>query len=79
MTLNDELKILDGKIKANQAQYDSDREAGDDLRYKTGVVEKAKLEYSPLGEVFKKGLEKGDNKEGLLKRLKILKSKIKSS
>ena len=79
MTLNDELKILDGKIKANQAQYDSDREAGDDLRYETGVVEKAKLEYSPLGEVFKKGLEKGDNKEGLLKRLKILKSKIKSS
>ena len=79
MTLNDELKILDGKIKANQAQYDSDREAGDGLRYKTGVVEKAKLEYSPLGKVFKKGLEKGDNKEGLLKWLNILKSKIKSS
>ena len=27
MTLTDELKILDGKIKANQAQYDSDKEA----------------------------------------------------
>ena len=27
MTLTDELKILDGKIKANQAQYDSGREA----------------------------------------------------
>ena len=27
MTLTDELKILDGKIKANQAQYDLDREA----------------------------------------------------
>ena len=27
MTLTDELKILDGKIKANQAQYDLGREA----------------------------------------------------
>ena len=27
MTLTDELKILDGKIKSNQAQYDLDREA----------------------------------------------------
>ena len=27
MTLTDELKILDEKIKANQAQYDLDREA----------------------------------------------------
>ena len=26
MTLTDELKILDDKIKANQAQYDFDRE-----------------------------------------------------
>ena len=27
MTLTDELKILDDKIKVNQAQYDLDREA----------------------------------------------------
>ena len=27
MTLTDELKILDGKIKANQAQYDLEKEA----------------------------------------------------
>ena len=27
MTLTDELKILDDKIKANQTQYDLDREA----------------------------------------------------
>ena len=26
MTLTDELKILDDKVKANQAQYDLDRE-----------------------------------------------------
>ena len=29
MTLTDELKILDDKIKANQAQYDLDREAAE--------------------------------------------------
>ena len=33
MTLTDELKILDGKIKANQAQYDLDREAAKFLHY----------------------------------------------
>ena len=27
MTLTDEIKILDDKIKANQAQYDLDKEA----------------------------------------------------
>ena len=29
MTLTDELKILDDKIKANQAQYDLGREAAE--------------------------------------------------
>ena len=33
MTLTDELKILDDKIKANQAQYDLDREADKILNY----------------------------------------------
>ena len=42
---------------------------GEDLGYKSEVVEKAKLEYSPLGEVFNKWLEKEDKKERLLKRL----------
>ena len=88
MTLTVELKIIDDKIKANQAQYDLDREAakisalsskemdkyeyltGEDLGYKPGVVEQAKFEYSLLGKVFNKGLEKEDKKEGLLKRLK---------
>ena len=69
MTLTDELKILDDKIKANQAQYDLDREAakisalsskeldkyeyltGEDLGYQPSIAEKAKFEYSPLGEV----------------------------
>ena len=33
MTLTDELKILDDKIKANQAQYDLGREAAKILLY----------------------------------------------
>ena len=49
--------------------------AGDNLGYKPSVLEKAKFEYSPLGRVFNKGLDKEDKKEGLLKRLKNLESK----
>ena len=38
MTLTDELRVLDNKIKANQAQYDLDREAElDKYEYFTGV------------------------------------------
>ena len=37
-----------------------------------GVIEQAKCEYSRLGKVFNKGLEKEDKKEGLLKRFKNL-------
>ena len=48
---------------------------GEDLRYKPGVVEKAKLEYSPLGKVFNKRLDESDKKEGLFKRLKNIEGK----
>ena len=48
---------------------------GEDLQYKPGVVEQAKLEYSPLGKVFNKGLEKEDKKEVLFKRLKNIEGK----
>ena len=42
------------------------------------TIEQAKFEYSPLGKVFNKGLEKEeDKKEGLLKRLKNIEGKIK--
>ena len=37
---------------------------------KSSTVEQAKFEYSPLGKIFNKWLEKEDKKEGLLKRLK---------
>ena len=95
MTSVGKLKILDGKIKPNQAQYDLDREAdktsalsskeldksecltGEDLRYKPGVVEQAKFEYSSLGKVFNKELEKEDKKEELLKGLKNIEGQNK--
>ena len=48
---------------------------GEDLRYKPGVVEKTKFEYSPLGKDFDKGLNEKDKKEGLLKRLKNIGNK----
>ena len=42
---------------------------GEDLGYKPDVVQKAKFEDSPLGQVFNKGLDTSDKKEGLFKRL----------
>ena len=50
---------------------------GEDLGYKPVVVEQAKFECSPLRKVFNKGLEKEDEKEGLLKRLKDIQGKNK--
>ena len=65
MTIADQIKILDDKIKSNQVQSDLGREAakisalssknllgkyeyltGEDLGYKTSVIEKTKFEYS---------------------------------
>ena len=51
--------------------------SGEDLGYKPDVVQNAKFEHSPLGKVFKKGLDKDDKKEGLLKRLKNIEGKNK--
>ena len=87
MTITEQVKILDDKIRANKAQY-LDRQAakisalssgelekyeyltGEKLGYKPDAVQKAKLEYSPLGHVFNKGLDISDKKERLLKKLK---------
>ena len=52
---------------------------GEDLDLKPNTVEQAKFEYSPVGKVFTKGLEKEDKKEGLLKRLKNVEDKRKHS
>ena len=49
---------------------------GEDLSLKPSAVEQVKFEYSPLGEVFNKGLNKEeDKKEGLLQRLKNIEDK----
>ena len=94
MTINEQIKILDNKIRSNQAQYDLGRQnakisalssgeldkyeylTGEDLGYKSDVVQKAKFEYSPLGQVFNKGFKKNMKKVGLLKRLKNIEDKI---
>ena len=48
---------------------------GEDLGLKLSTVEQAKFEYSPLGKIFNKGLDKNDKKEGLFKRLENIKDK----
>ena len=41
---------------------------GEDLGLKSNTIEQARFEYSPLGKVFNKGLDKDDEKEGLFKK-----------
>ena len=48
---------------------------GEDLEYKPDVVQKAKFEYYPLGQVFNKGLDSSEKQERLLKRLKNIEDK----
>ena len=48
---------------------------GQDLGLKPSPIEQAKFEYSQLGKIFNKGLDKSDQKEGLLKRLKNIEDK----
>ena len=93
MTVKDQFKILDNKIRQNQADYDLYRKSakisalssgkldkyeyltGEDLGYRPDPVQKAKLGYSPLGQVFNKGLDSSEKQEGLLKRLKNIEDK----
>ena len=51
--------------------------AGEDLSLKPSTIEQTKFEYSPLGKIFNKGLDKDDQKEGLFKRLKNIEGKLK--
>ena len=48
---------------------------GEDLGLKPNTIEKARFEYSPLGKIFNKRLDKDDQKEGLFKRLENIKDK----
>ena len=47
----------------------------EDLGYRPHPVQKAKFEYSILGQVFNKGLDSNEKQEGLLKRLKNIEDK----
>ena len=75
------INILTNKIRANEADYNLNRQTakisalasgdlgkyeyltGEDLNHRSNPVEKAKFEYSPLGEVFKEGLTDEEKKE----------------
>ena len=48
---------------------------GEDLGLKPSTIEQTKFEYSLLGKIFNKGLDKNDQKEGLFKRLENIKEK----
>ena len=92
MTVIDQIKILNRKIKQNEAQYDLDRKAAkisalssnnlDKYEYLTGEDLGLKLstveqaKYSPLGKIFNKGLDKKTKKKGFLRSSKILKIQI---
>ena len=43
---------------------------GEDLEYRPDPVQKARFEYSPLGQVFNKRLDSNERQEELLKRLR---------
>ena len=51
---------------------------GEDLDIKPSTIEQTKFEYSPLGKIFNKGLDKDDQKEGLFKRLKNIENAKKN-
>ena len=85
MNKSSQVKIFNDKIKANQAQYDLDRETakisalsskeldkyeyltGEDLGCKPDVIQRAKFEYSPLGEAFNKVFKKGDTNKKVIR------------
>ena len=50
----------------------------EDLGLNPSAIEQAKLEYSPLGKIFNKELDKDDQKEGLFKRLKNIENAQKN-
>ena len=45
------------------------------MSLKPNTIEQARFEYSPLGEIFNKVLDKDDKKEGLFKRLENITNK----
>ena len=90
MTVTDQIKISNRKIKQNEAQYDLDREAAEISALSSNNLEKYELlTGEDLGRkprtveqakfeyspLDNKGLSEDDKKEGLLKRLKNIEDK----
>ena len=50
----------------------------EDLGLKPDTIEQATFEFSPLGNIFNKGLDKDDQKEGIFKRLKNIENAQKN-
>ena len=48
---------------------------GEGFGYTPNVTEQTKFDYPRLSRIFNKGLDKDDQKEGLLKRLKNIEGK----
>ena len=51
---------------------------GEDLGLKPNSIEQARFEYSPLGKIFNKSLDKKDQKERLFERLKNIENAQKN-
>ena len=51
---------------------------GEDLGLKPNNIEQARFEYSLLGKIFNKELDKDDQKEGLFKRLRNIENAQKN-
>ena len=80
---NEAQYYLDRKAAGISAQSSNNLDkyeylTGKDLGLKPNTIEQAKFEYSPLGKIFNKGLDKDDQKEGLFKRLKNIEDNIKT-
>ena len=81
MTVIDQIKILDKKAAIISASSSNDLVdkyeylTGKDLGLKPSTIKQAKSEYSPLGKVFTKELNKDDQKDGLFKTLKNIEDK----
>ena len=96
MTRKKQNKILDDKIESNINQYKVDRlnaeisafSSGDlnkyefltRKKYKPNVLDKARFEFSLLGQIFSIGLDKtaqGYQEEGIMKLLKDLRDGLR--
>ena len=63
---------LDRKVAKRSALFSNNLDkyeylTGEDLGLKPSTIEQARFEYSPLGKIFNKSLDKDDKKKDCLK------------